>query len=229
MTERGRPLAGRHSAIEWAMKLILIQAGPDGVAFTQLRTRTGLITGADVSTQTVTNKLDKFKKAGLVRYSENTGLYCWNHKYFPRDAIPIRPTQGKNLWLLPVNSDSISIAIGNSLPQKIRDRKDFFAYVDFVFDQIYIAYVQMLKYIQIESGKGEDEAFPLEILDFFTHVEMQEGLQNLAKLAWRYPNQLKMEEVDPVTELTRFRPQTGRRIKKLNRAIPDFKGDDSQD
>jgi hypothetical protein len=218
-----KPLEGYQSEIMSSMRRILIQAGSDGVTFTQIRKETG------VATDTVSTYL-KNKLSGFVRYNERTGLYYWNQKdfpreYLPRDAIPIRPTQGKNLWLLPVNSDSVSIAIGSSLPERIRDRKDFFAYVDFVFDQAYIAYVQMLKYMQY--GKGENETFPHEVLDFFTHVEMQEGLQNLAQLAWRYSNQLKMEQVDPVTELTRFRPKTGRRIKKLNRPIPDFAGSDS--
>lgn len=219
-----KPLEGYQSEIMSSMKRILIQAGSDGVTFTQIRKETGVATDRTLATDTVSNYL-KNKLSGFVRHNERTGLYYWNQKDFPREVIPIRPSQGKNLWLLPVNSDSVSIAIGSSLPERIRDRKDFFEYVDFVFDQVYIAYVQMLKYMQY--GKGENEAFPHEVLDFFTHVEMQEGLQNLTKLAWSYSNQLKMKEVDPVTELARFRPKTGRRIKKLNKPIPDFKGEDS--
>jgi hypothetical protein len=175
------------------------------VTFTQVRKETGL------ATDTVSYHLkNTLIKSGFVRYNERTRLYYWNQKYFPREVIRIRALQGKDVWL-PVNSDSRSIAIGGSLPEKIRDRKDFFAYVDFVFDELYIAYIQMLKH----------EAFRIEAVDFFTHVEMQEGLQILAELAWRYSNELKMEQVDPVTELARFRPETGRRIKKLNRPIPD--------
>ncbi len=189
------------------MRRILIQAGPDGVTFTQLRRKTGL------ATDTVSHYLkDKLIKSGFVRHNEDTGLYYWNQKYFPREVIHIRALQGEDVWL-PVNSDSTSIAIGSSLPEKIRDRKDFFAYVDFVFDEVYIAYVQMLRHMQYLK----DEAFRIEVFDFFTHGEMQEGLQILAELAWRYSNELKMAEIDPVRELARFRPETERRKREKKR------------